>query len=47
MGKRITIVMDDSIHRKVRLEQSRLLKNSTKSVSFSSVVNDLLGKSLK
>jgi hypothetical protein len=47
MGKRITIVLDDDIGRKLRLLQAKAIQNSTSSVSFSSIMNEILAKGLK
>ena len=47
LGKRITIMLDDDLIKKLRAEQAKLIKKSTKSVSFSRVVNELLRKGLK
>ncbi len=47
MSKRITIVIDDELLRKLRQIQSKLIKLSSNSVSFSSVVNEQLRKTLK
>jgi hypothetical protein len=42
MAKRITIMLDDDLDRKVRIKQAELIKKTQKSVSFSSVINDVL-----
>ena len=47
MGKRITIVLDDDLVKKLRDKQSKLIKGSAKSVSFSSVINQTLRKGIK
>ncbi len=47
MGQRITIVLDDDLVKKLREKQAKLIKESTKSVSFSRVVNDTLRKGIK
>ena len=47
MPKRITVVFDDELVKKLRIVQSMKIRKSKKSVSFSSVVNDELRKSLK
>jgi len=47
MSKRITIVLDDDLVKKLRERQSNLIKKSSKSVSFSRVVCDSLRKSIK
>ncbi len=47
MPKRITVVLDDELVKKLRNVQSMKIRKSKKSVSFSSVINDELRKSLK
>jgi len=47
MYKRITIVIDDDLVKKLREKQAKLIKESTKSVSFSRVVNETLRKGFK
>jgi len=47
MGKRVTIVFDDELIKKLRIIQSKKLAKSECSVSFSRVVNDLVRDSLK
>jgi len=47
MAKRITIMLDDDLVKKLHEIQAKQIKQSTKSVSFSCVVNELLRKSLK
>lgn len=47
MGKRITIVLDDDILEKLRKIQADKIKKSSKSVSFSSVINDKLKQHIK
>jgi len=47
MGQRITIVLDDDLVKKLREKQAKLIKESTKSVSFSMVVNETLRKGIK
>ena len=47
MANRITIVFDDIILKKLRDKQSKLIKETTKSVSFSRVVNETLRKCMK
>ena len=46
MKKRITVILDDDGIRKLRIRQTKLLKKSTKSVSFTSVITDILKKEL-
>ena len=45
MSKRVTIVLDDDVVKKLRIIQAKNLVKSKVSVSFSSVVNDELRKS--
>jgi len=47
MAKRITIVLDDNLLKKLRLLQAKRIKESASSVSFSSVINQILEKGLK
>lgn len=47
MGKRITIVFDEDLYKKLREKQSKLIKESPKSVSFSRIVNETLRKNIK
>lgn len=46
MKKRRTIVLDEDDMKKLRIIQAQLLKKSTQSVSFSSVIADVLRKEL-
>jgi len=47
MGIRITLVLDESNVEKVRIIQAKLLRGSTKSVSFSYVLNRVVENGLK
>jgi hypothetical protein len=47
MAKRITIIIDDDLAKKLYEIQAKQIKISVKSVSFSHVVNEVLRKSLK
>jgi predicted transcriptional regulator len=47
MAKRITIMLDDDLAKKLHEIQAKQIKISVKSVSFSHVVNELLRKNLK
>ncbi len=47
MGKRITIILDDDLLKKLHYIQAKLIRESEKSVSFSRVMNDILRKALK
>ena len=46
MKKRRTVVLDEDDMKKLRIIQAQLLKKSTQSVSFSSVIMDVLRKEL-
>ena len=46
MSKRVTIMLDDELVKKIRTKQAQLIKKSEKSVSFSSVLNDTLRNAL-
>ena len=47
MTKRVTIMIDDDNYKKLRGLQAKLLKDTTSSVSFSQVVNDVVTSALK
>ena len=47
MSKRITIVLDDDLVKKLRTIQSKKLAKSNHSISFSSVINDELRRVVK
>jgi len=47
MSKRVTIVLDDDLIKKLRIIQAKNIVKSKKSVSFSSVVNNELRKAIK
>ena len=47
MGKRITIMLDDDLLKKLHEIQAKQIKDSTKSVSFSRVLNEVVRNSLK
>ena len=47
MSKRVTVMIDDDLDKKLRLLQAKEITKNTKSVSFSSTLNDTLRKSLK
>jgi len=47
MAKKITIMLDDGLLKKLHEIQAKQIKQSTKSVSFSHVLNEVLRKSLK
>jgi hypothetical protein len=47
MAKRITIMIDDDLDKKVRLIQAKEITKTSSSVSYSRVLNDVLRKQLK
>ncbi len=47
MGKRITVVLDNDLVKKLREKQAKQIKESVKSVSFSRVLNMTLRKCIK
>ena len=47
MTERITIVLDDDVIKNLRLIQAKKIKETTKAVSFSKVINEELKRSLK
>jgi len=47
MSKRVTIVLDDDLVKKLRIIQAKNIVKSKKSVSFSSVINNELRKTIK
>jgi hypothetical protein len=46
MSKRITVVLDDGVIKKLHILQAKKIKKSSKSVSFSSVIYDILSEKL-
>ena len=47
MAKRVTIVMDDDVDKKLRQIQAKEIQNTQSSVSYSRVINKTLRKQLK
>lgn len=47
MGKRITVILDEDILKKLRLLQAKQIKETASSVSFSKIINNVLQKHLK
>ncbi len=47
MSKRITIMIDDDLDRKLRLIQAKEIQNTSSSVSYSGTLNKVLRNSLK
>ena len=46
MSKRITIMIDDDLDKKLRLLQAKEITNTSDSVSFSRILNQVIRKSL-
>ena len=46
MAKRITVMIDDDLDRKLRLKQAKEIQKQSKSVSYSKVLNDTLRSGL-
>ncbi len=47
MAKRITIVIDESLIKKLYEMQAKIIKETSSSMSFSKVVNNAIRKGLK
>ena len=47
MGRRVTIMIDEENFKKLRILQSKLLKQTDSSVSFSKVLNETVAIGLK
>ena len=47
MAKRVTIVIDDNLDKKLRLIQAKKIKTSENSVSYSKVINEVIRKGIK
>jgi hypothetical protein len=47
MCKRVTIVIDDDLDKKLRLLQAKIIQKENSSCSFSRVINEILRKGLK
>ena len=47
MAKRVTIMLDDDISKKLHDLPAKLIRESKESVSFSAVINELLRKNIK
>jgi hypothetical protein len=46
MSKRITIMIDDDIDKKLRQRQAKMIQQISKSYSYSKTINDVLRKSI-
>ena len=47
MRQRITIMLDEDISKKIRLLQAKSIKKTTRSVSFSDTIEEVLKAGLK
>jgi len=47
MGKRVTVILDDDLDKKLRRLQAKIIQQEQSSCSYSRVVNDALRKALK
>ena len=47
MGKRITIMIDEDLEKKLRMIQAKTIASSKEGVSFSQVLNKTLRKAIK
>ena len=47
MSRRVTIMIDDELDKKIRLRQAKLIQQEQSSYSYSKVLNEILKKSLK
>ncbi|MBA4453696.1 MAG: hypothetical protein ACO2Y5_08755 [Nitrosopumilaceae archaeon] len=47
MSKRVTIMLDSDLDKKMRQLQAKMIQSTTSSVSFSNVLNQVLRDSLK
>jgi predicted transcriptional regulator len=47
VAKRITIMIDDDLDRKLRVLQAKAIQKRSTSVSYSSIINEMLRKNLK
>ena len=46
MARRITIMLDDDLNKKIRILQSKTIQKENKSASFSKIINSLLAKQI-
>jgi len=47
MSKRVTIMIDDDLDKKLRVRQAKLITQEQSSYSYSKVLNEILRKVLK
>jgi len=46
MSKRITIMIDDDVDKKLRQRQAKMIQQTSESYSYSKTINDVLRKSI-
>jgi len=47
MAKRVTIMIDDDLDKKLRMRQAKMIQQNQTSHSFSKTINEILRKVLK
>jgi len=47
MSKRVTIMIDEDLDKKLRLRQAKMIQQKQSSYSYSKTLNEVLRKSLK
>jgi len=47
MAKRVTIIIDENLDKKLRILQAKRIEKESRSVSYSRVINDCVRKGLK
>ena len=47
MGKRITLMIDDDLDKKIRYLQAQAIRNTHKAVSYSEIINQILREKSK
>ncbi len=47
MSKRVTIMIDDDLDKKLRVRQAKMILQEQSSYSYSKVLNDVIRKALK
>ena len=46
MSRRVTVMLDDEVMKKLRVKQAMMIKKSSKSVSLSKVITEILDQAL-
>ena len=47
MAKRVTIMIDNDLDKKLRIRQAKMISSEQTSYSFSKVINEIIRKALK